>query len=62
MQSHIDDQACECRCCDQPMKLIRGLPKMSLASELLVFYCRDCNEVDSANWRLIPPAQCVALH
>jgi hypothetical protein len=62
MQSHIDDQACECRCCGQPMKLIRRLPKMGPAPEFLVFYCRDCNEVDSASWRPIPPAQCVALH
>lgn len=62
MQSHIDDQACECRFCDQPMKLIRRLPQMGQAPELLVFYCRDCNEVDSASWHQIPPPQVAVLH
>ena len=62
MHSHIDDQAYECRCCGQPMKLIRRLPKMGPAPELLVFYCRDCNEVDSASWRQIAPPQAAAQH
>ncbi len=39
------------------MKLIRRLPQMGVAPELLVFYCRDCNEVDSADWRRAPPPQ-----
>jgi ATP-dependent helicase YprA (DUF1998 family) len=56
MQQHRDfdeacDEGCHCRLCEQPMKLIRRLPRMGAAPELLVFYCRDCNEVDSADWR-----------
>jgi hypothetical protein len=58
MQSQIDnDDACECRICSQPMKLIRRLPQMGPAPELLVFYCRNCNEIDSADWRRTPTPQ-----
>jgi hypothetical protein len=32
------------------MKLVRRLPQMGGAPELLVFYCRDCNEIESADW------------
>jgi hypothetical protein len=57
-----NDQACECRLCDQPMKLIRRLPKVGEAPELLVFYCRSCNEIDSADWRAAPQQHAAALH
>jgi hypothetical protein len=50
-----DEQSCDCRICEQPMKLIRRLPRIGAAPELLVFYCRECNEVDSAEWRQAPP-------
>jgi hypothetical protein len=49
-----DDQSCACRLCDQPMRLIRRLPQIDSAPELLVYYCRECNEVDSAGWRQSP--------
>jgi hypothetical protein len=49
-----DNRSCECGICEQPMKLVRRLPKMGPAPELLVFYCRDCNEVGSAHWRELP--------
>jgi hypothetical protein len=44
---------CACHLCDQPMKLIRRLPQIGGAPELLVFYCRECNEVESAGWQPI---------
>jgi hypothetical protein len=45
------------------MKLIRRLPQIGGAPELLVFYCRECNEVESAGWRPIPIASAAAaLH
>ena len=44
------------------MKLIRRLPRMGIAPELLVFYCRDCNEVDSADWRRGPSQNTFALN
>jgi hypothetical protein len=63
MQTETDgDQPCECRLCGQPMKLIRRLPKMGPAPELLVFYCRDCNEIDSAHWRQSPLRHGMALN
>jgi hypothetical protein len=67
MQPHRDfdescDESCPCRLCEQPMKLIRRLPRMGTAPELLVFYCRDCNEVDSADWRLDPSQNTLALN
>jgi hypothetical protein len=52
MQNAEED--CDCRVCEQPMKLIRRLPQIGHAPELLVFYCRECNEVDSAEWRSVP--------
>jgi hypothetical protein len=43
---------CPCQVCDQPMRLIRRLPQIGGAPELLVFYCRDCNEIGGrAEWR-----------
>ena len=58
-----DHEACGCRLCDQPMKLIRRLPRIGAAPELLVFYCHECNEVDSAEWRqAIPPRDRMALN
>ena len=67
MQQHRDydesrDEGCPCRFCEQPMKLIRRLPRMGAAPELLVFYCRDCNEIDSADWRSGPPQNGLALN
>jgi len=67
MQPHRDydescDEGCPCRLCEQPMKLIRRLPRMGIAPELLVFYCRDCNEVDSADWRRGPSQNTFALN
>jgi hypothetical protein len=44
------------------MKLIRRLPKVGEAPELLVFYCRSCSEVDSTDWRSVPQQHAVALH
>jgi hypothetical protein len=45
------------------MKLIRRLPKIGPAPELLVFYCEDCDEIDSADWRRAPlPRSGVALN
>jgi hypothetical protein len=62
MQNH-KDQPCECRLCSRPMKLIRRLPKIGPAPELLVFYCEDCDEIDSADWRRAPlPRSGVALN
>jgi hypothetical protein len=58
-----DDHPCACHLCDRPMKLIRRLPQIGGAPELLVFYCRECNEVESAGWRPIPIASAAAaLH
>ena len=64
MHIHIDDdQACECRRCSQPMKLIRRLPNMGPAPEFLVFYCRDCNEIESgAAWGQNAPRHGFALN
>jgi len=57
-----DDRACACGLCDQPMRLIRRLPQRGSAPELLVFYCRDCNEVDSADWRPSPISAAAVLN
>jgi hypothetical protein len=56
------DRSCACRLCDLPMRLIRRLPQIGSAPELLVFYCRDCNEVDSADWRSSSPQNFAALN
>jgi hypothetical protein len=37
-------------------------PKIGAAPELLVFYCRECNEVDSASWRPGPSQSTIALN
>jgi hypothetical protein len=37
---------CLCQQCRRPMKLIRSIPQLGAAPELLVFYCRDCDEVE----------------
>jgi hypothetical protein len=67
MQQHRDfDEACDegwhCRFCEQPMKLIRRLPRMAIAPEFLVFYCRDCNEIDSAGWCSGPAQNALTLN
>jgi predicted SprT family Zn-dependent metalloprotease len=50
MENHDHDYSCQL--CDQPMRLIRRLPQIGGAPELLVFYCRDCNEIGGrAEWR-----------
>jgi hypothetical protein len=56
------NESCNCRLCDQPMKLIRRLPKIGAAPELLVFYCHECNEVDSASWRPDASQNTIALN
>jgi hypothetical protein len=61
MQDEID-HTCDCRLCDQPMRLIRRLPKIGGAPELLVFHCRECNEIDSATWRQSPSQNTIALN
>jgi hypothetical protein len=61
MQNDLDP-SCACRACDEPMKLIRRLPRIGAAPELLVFYCRDCNEVDSTNWHRSSLQNTVALN
>jgi hypothetical protein len=61
MQDDLDP-SCACHACDQPMKLIRRLPKISAAPELLVFYCRDCDEIDSTNWRQGPSQNTTTLN
>jgi hypothetical protein len=61
MQDDLDP-SCACRACDQPMKLVRRLPKIAAAPELLVFYCRDCDEIDSTNWRRAPSQNTITLN
>jgi hypothetical protein len=61
MQDDIK-HSCDCRLCAQPMRLIRSLPRIGAAPELLVFYCRECNEVDSASWHHRPSQNAITLN
>jgi hypothetical protein len=61
-QDQNDVEQCNCRLCDQPMKLIRRLPKIGAAADLLVFHCRECDEIDSASWRSGPAQNAIALN
>ena len=40
---------CDCPECHQPMKLINSVPKLGALPELLVFYCRACDEVEGVD-------------
>jgi hypothetical protein len=45
MKNDEHPELCACDRCDRPMKLISSVPKLGGLSELLVFYCGDCDEV-----------------
>jgi hypothetical protein len=36
-----------CRCCREPMKLVRTIPKLGGLPALSVFLCQRCNHVET---------------
>jgi hypothetical protein len=46
MKNHVQVAVCACERCNRPMKLINSVPKLGGLPELLVFYCRTCDDAN----------------